>query len=211
MKASNREAIEDQVSADLRHHLAGRVHAVRRGRGRCCRRRRRRRDRQRTSAPTSPRSRRRLDYVTGIDARTILQIYDFRLEGRLRRRRSPNLGARRRRRRLRTFAEDHDIAVGDTISVLTPSGTTTTRTASAASTSRRPFYPLLGGVEHLEGDLRRALRPPAEPVHVRERRRATRPTRQPAARGARSPASPTRRCRRGRSGSTSRTRISTSS
>ena len=34
MKASNRDAIEDQIVAQLHHHIAGRLHAVRRSRGR---------------------------------------------------------------------------------------------------------------------------------------------------------------------------------
>ncbi len=82
-------------------------------------------------------------YVTGIEPETILQTYTFdwkegddSIVGSL----GPNdaiVDAK--------FAEDNDIAVGDTISVLTPSGQTLEQQVMGLY-EPPPFYPLLGGV-----------------------------------------------------------------
>ena len=82
-------------------------------------------------------------YVTGIEPETILQTYTFdwkegddSIVGSL----GPNdaiVDAK--------FAEDNDIAVGDTISVLTPSGQTLEQQVKGLY-EPPPFYPLLGGV-----------------------------------------------------------------
>jgi putative ABC transport system permease protein len=85
-------------------------------------------------------------YVTGIDPATILQTYTFDwkegddsvVE---------NLGPEDAIVDAK-FAEDNDIAVGDTISVLTPSGATLEQTVRGLY-EPPPFYPLLGGVSVL--------------------------------------------------------------
>ena len=82
-------------------------------------------------------------YVTGIDPTTILQTYTFDWkegdDADVR-----NLGPNQAIVDAK-FAEDNDIAVGDTISILTPSGATLDRQVVALY-EPPPFYPLLGGV-----------------------------------------------------------------
>jgi putative ABC transport system permease protein len=142
MKASNREAIEDQVAADYvvtaqdgftpfvaaaGDAVAGSPDAevvanVRSDLGKV------------DDAST---------YVTGIDPQTILQTYNFDWKE----------GDDSVVQNLTNdqaivdakFAEDHDIAVGDTISVLTPSGETLEQQVVGLY-EPPPFYPLLGGV-----------------------------------------------------------------
>ena len=142
MKASNREAIEDQVAADYivtaqdgftpfvaaaGEAVAGSPDAevvanVRSDLGKV------------DDAST---------YVTGIDPQTILQTYNFDWKE----------GDDSVVQNLTNdqaivdakFAEDHDIAVGDTISVLTPSGETLEQQVVGLY-EPPPFYPLLGGV-----------------------------------------------------------------
>ena len=82
-------------------------------------------------------------YVTGIDPQTILQTYNFDWKE----------GDDSVVQNLADdqaivdskFAEDHNIAVGDTIAVLTPSGTTLEQKVVGLY-APPPFYPLLGGV-----------------------------------------------------------------
>ena len=142
MKASNREAIEDQVAADYvvtaqdgftpfvaaaGDAVAGSPDAevvanVRSDLGKV------------DDAST---------YVTGIDPQTILQTYNFDWKE----------GDDSVVQNLTNdqaivdakFAEDHDIAVGDTIRVLTPSGETLEQQVVGLY-EPPPFYPLLGGV-----------------------------------------------------------------
>jgi putative ABC transport system permease protein len=82
-------------------------------------------------------------YVTGIDPSTILQTYTFDWkegDDSLIRNLGPNdaiVDAK--------FAEDNDIAVGDTISILTPSGVMLEQRVRGLY-EPPPFYPLLGGV-----------------------------------------------------------------
>jgi putative ABC transport system permease protein len=82
-------------------------------------------------------------YVTGIDPDTILQTYTFDWkegDDSVVESLGPNdaiVDAK--------FAEDHDIAVGDTISILTPSGETPEQQVRGLY-EPPPFYPLLGGV-----------------------------------------------------------------
>jgi putative ABC transport system permease protein len=82
-------------------------------------------------------------YVTGIDPDTILQTYTFDWkegDDSVVENLGPNdaiVDAK--------FAEDHDIAVGDTISILTPSGETLEQQVRGLY-EPPPFYPLLGGV-----------------------------------------------------------------
>ena len=82
-------------------------------------------------------------YVTGIDPSTILQTYTFDWkegDDSLIRNLGPNdaiVDAK--------FAEDNDIAVGDTISILTPSGDVLDQRVRGLY-EPPPFYPLLGGV-----------------------------------------------------------------
>jgi putative ABC transport system permease protein len=82
-------------------------------------------------------------YVTGIDPNTILDTYTFDWkegdDGVV-----ANLGPDQAVVDSK-FAEDNDIAVGDRISVLTPSGETLERQVVALY-EPPPFYPLLGGV-----------------------------------------------------------------
>jgi putative ABC transport system permease protein len=82
-------------------------------------------------------------YVTGIDPNTILDTYTFDWkegdDGVV-----ANLGPNQAIVDSK-FAEDNDIAVGDMISVLTPSGETLERKVVALY-EPPPFYPLLGGV-----------------------------------------------------------------
>jgi putative ABC transport system permease protein len=82
-------------------------------------------------------------YVTGIDPSTILQTYTFDWkEGDDSV--VQNLGPKDAIVDAK-FAEDNDIAVGDTISVLTPSGQTLEQQVKGLY-EPPPFYPLLGGV-----------------------------------------------------------------
>ena len=142
MKASNREAIEDQVAADYvvtaqdgftpfvaaaGDAVAGSPDAevvanVRSDLGKV------------DDAST---------YVTGIDPQTILQTYNFDWkEG------DDSLVQNLTNDQAivdSKFAEDHDIAVGDTISVLMPSGETLEQQVVGLY-EPPPFYPLLGGV-----------------------------------------------------------------
>ena len=142
MKASNREAIEDQVAADYvvtaqdgftpfvaaaGDAIAGSPDAevvanVRSDLGKV------------DDAST---------YVTGIDPQTILQTYNFDWkEG------DDSVVQNLTNDQVivdAKFAEDHDIAVGDTISILTPSGETLEQQVVGLY-EPPPFYPLLGGV-----------------------------------------------------------------
>ena len=82
-------------------------------------------------------------YVTGIDPRTILDTYTFDWkegDDRVVRNLGPNQAIVDAK-----FAEDNDIAVGDTIPILTPSGATLDRQVVGLY-EPPPFYPLLGGV-----------------------------------------------------------------
>jgi putative ABC transport system permease protein len=85
-------------------------------------------------------------YLTGIDPATILQTYTFDWkegDDSVVQSLGPEdaiVDAK--------FAEDNDIAVGDTISVLTPSGATLDQTVRGLY-EPPPFYPLLGGVSVL--------------------------------------------------------------
>jgi len=142
MKASNREAIEDQVAADyvvtaqdgFTPFVAAAGDAVE------------------GSPDAEVVANVRADlgkvgdastYVTGIDPQTILQTYNFDWKE----------GDDSVVQNLTNdqaivdskFAEDHDIAVGDTISVLTPSGETLEQQVVGLY-EPPPFYPLLGGV-----------------------------------------------------------------
>jgi putative ABC transport system permease protein len=82
-------------------------------------------------------------YITGIDPRTILETYRFDWkegDDTVVRNLGPNdaiVDAK--------FAEDHDVAVGDTISILTPSGESIDQVVRGLY-EPPPFYPLLGGV-----------------------------------------------------------------
>ena len=102
-------------------------------------------------------------YVTGIDPDTILQTYNFDWkEG------DDSVVQNLTDEQAivdAKFAEDNDIAVGDTISVLTPSG------ADARAAGRRPLraaslLPAAGRRVRHDGDVRLGLRAPAEPVHA---------------------------------------------
>jgi putative ABC transport system permease protein len=142
MKASNREAIEDQVAADyvvtaqdgFTPFVAAAGDAIEGSPG----------------AEVVANVRADLGkvgdastYVTGIDPQTILQTYNFDWKE----------GDDSVVQNLANdqaivdskFAEDHDIAVGDTISVLTPSGETLEQQVVGLY-EPPPFYPLLGGV-----------------------------------------------------------------
>ena len=142
MKASNREAIEDQVSADYvitaQDGFTPFVAAAGDAAGGA------------DDAEVVANVRSDLGkvgdastYVTGIEPRTILQTYTFDWkegDDNVVRNLGPNDAVVDSK-----FAEDHDIAVGDTISVLTPSGTTIDQTVRGLY-QPPPFYPLLGGV-----------------------------------------------------------------
>ena len=104
-----------------------------------------------------------------------------------------------------SFAEDNAIAVGQQVQVLVGDGHDAggdrqghLRAAAVLPAPRRR--------QHLDRGVRRARRPAAQPVHVRQRRRAARTRRPGPSSRRRRPASRTRACRRGRSGSTRRTR-----
>lgn len=142
MKASNREAIEDQVSADYvitaQDGFTPFVAAAGDAAG--------------SSEDAEVVANVRSDlgkvadastYVTGIEPRTILDTYTFDWkegDDNIVRNLGPNDAIVDSK-----FAEDHDIAVGDTISVLTPSGTKIDQTVRGLY-QPPPFYPLLGGV-----------------------------------------------------------------
>jgi putative ABC transport system permease protein len=142
MKASNREAIEEQVSADYIVTAQDGFTPFVAAAG----------DSISGSPDAEVVSNVRADlgkvgdsstYVTGIDPGTILETYTFDWkEGgdSVVRNLGPDdaiVDAK--------FAEDNDIAVGDTISVLTPSGETIEQHVRALY-EPPPFYPLLGGV-----------------------------------------------------------------
>ena len=68
------------------------------------------------------------------------------------------------------FAEDHDLAVGQQVMVRT--GDSTSMQAEIKGIYKPPpFYPLLGEREHHDRRVRRADRAAAQPVHLRQRRR----------------------------------------
>jgi putative ABC transport system permease protein len=142
MKASNREAIEEQVSADYVITAQDGFTPFVAAAG----------DAARESNDAEVVSNVRSDlgkvgdastYVTGIDPMTILETYTFDWkegDDNLVRNLGPNdaiVDAK--------FAEDHDIAVGDTITILTPSGQSVDRRVRGLY-EPPPFYPLLGGV-----------------------------------------------------------------
>jgi putative ABC transport system permease protein len=142
MKASNREAIEEQVSADYVITAQDGFTPFVAAAG----------DAARDSDDAEVVSNVRSDlgkvgdastYVTGIDPMTILETYTFDWkegDDNLVRNLGPNdaiVDAK--------FAEDHDIAVGDTITILTPSGQSVDRRVRGLY-EPPPFYPLLGGV-----------------------------------------------------------------
>jgi putative ABC transport system permease protein len=142
MKASNRDAIEEQVSADyvvtaqdgFTPFAAGAGDEVA--------------DSQQAEVVANVRSdlgkvSDASTYVTGIDPSTILETYNFDWkegDDSVARNLGPNdaiVDA--------NFAEDNGIEVGDTISVLTPSGQTLEQRVRGIY-EPPPFYPLLGGV-----------------------------------------------------------------
>ena len=95
------------------------------------------------------------------------------------------------------FAEDKNLAVGDAFSLRVPSG----KEVPLAGRRHLQAAAVLPAARHgldPEGDVRHPLRPAAEPVHVRERRRSERPV---TARAGARRRSRTRNCRRARSGS----------
>ena len=207
MKASNREAIEEQVSADYVVTAQDGFTPFVAGAG----------DEIAGSDDAEVVANVRSDlgkvgdastYVTGIDPSTILQAYTFDWkegDDSVAQNLGPNdaiVDA--------NFAEDHDIAVGDTISVLTPSGKTIEQTGEGPLRAAA-LLPAAGRRLGDGRELRLRVRAPLEPVHVRERPAASRRMRPRRRSQPRSPASRTPRCRRERRGSTSRTRTSTSS
>jgi putative ABC transport system permease protein len=142
MKASNRGAIEDQVSADYVVTAQDGFTPFVAAAG----------DEVAASADAEVVSSVRADlgkvgdastYVTGIDPSTILETYTFDWkegDDALVRNLGPTdaiVDAK--------FAEDNGIALGDTISILTPSGATLEQTVRGLY-EPPPFYPLLGGV-----------------------------------------------------------------
>jgi putative ABC transport system permease protein len=142
MKASNRGAIEDQVSADYVITAQDGFSPFVAAAG----------DEVATSSDAEVVSNVRADlgkvgdsstYVTGIDPSTILETYTFDWkegdDAVVR-----NLGSDDAVVDAK-FAEDNNIAVGDTISILTPSGTRLEQTVTGLY-EPPPFYPLLGGV-----------------------------------------------------------------
>ena len=174
MKASNREAIEEQIIADYVVTSLGRLHAVRRSRRRRARgvaRARGRDERPLGRRPGGRRHRRDRRHRAGHDRRRLR----LRLAGRRRRACSRRSG-RRTRSSAANYAEDHDIS---------------RRRRADAPLDRRP-----GGEVTVVGHVRAAAVLPA----ARERQRldaalrlALRPSRATAGRGRTSPASrPTR-------------------
>jgi putative ABC transport system permease protein len=142
MKASNREAIEEQVSADYVVTAQDGFTPFAASAG----------DEIAESEDAEVVANVRSDlgkvgdsstYVTGIDPNTILETYTFDWkegDDSVARNLGPNdaiVDA--------NFAEDNDIAVGDTISVLTSSGETLEQRVRGIY-EPPPFYPLLGGV-----------------------------------------------------------------
>jgi putative ABC transport system permease protein len=142
MKASNRGAIEDQVTADYVVTAQDGFTPFVAAAG----------DEVSNSPDAETVSNVRADlgkvgdsstYVTGIDPSTILQTYTFDWkegDDSLVRNLGPNdaiVDAK--------FAEDNDIAVGDTISILMPSGDMLEQRVRGLY-EPPPFYPLLGGV-----------------------------------------------------------------
>jgi putative ABC transport system permease protein len=142
MKASNRGAIEDQVSADYVITAQDGFTPFVAAAG----------DEVANSQDAEVVSNVRADlgkvgdastYVTGIDPSNILETYTFDWkegDDAVVRNLGPNQGIVDAQ-----FAEDNDIAVGDTISILTPSGATLERQVVGLY-EPPPFYPLLGGV-----------------------------------------------------------------
>ncbi len=142
MKASNRGAIEEQVSADYVVTAQDGFTPFVAAAG----------DEIGTSDDAEVVSSVRADlgkvgdastYVTGIDPRTILETYTFDWkegDDAVVRNLGPNQAIVDAK-----FAEDNDIAVGDTISILTPSNQTLDRQVVGLY-EPPPFYPLLGGV-----------------------------------------------------------------
>ena len=106
-------------------------------------------------------------------------------------------------------AEDNDLAVGDTISVLHP-GQSAAGLRRPRHLRRQPVLPAARLGQHLPGSLRRAVRPAAQPLHASQRRRRPGGS-EGERRGPRSRASRTHESRRVRSGSTRRIRRSSSS
>ncbi len=143
-KASNRDAIESQVQRRLRHHGAGRLHAVRRRRRR--RARRLRRGPGGLGGALRPRQGLELGSVRHRDRpRGDQPVLQLRLGRGLRR-----LGARKPRLDdgaivSKDFAEDNDLEVGSPVTVLSADNKTAFLDVRA-STSRRPFFPILGAV-----------------------------------------------------------------
>ncbi|MGH3026934.1 MAG: ABC transporter permease, partial [Gaiellaceae bacterium] len=142
MKASNRGAIEDQVSADYVVTAQDGFTPFVAAAG----------DEVANSPDAETVANVRADlgkvgdastYVTGIDPQTILQTYNFDWkEG------DDSIVQNLTDEQAivdSKFAEDNDIGVGDTISVLTPSGETLDQTVVGLY-EPPPFYPLLGGV-----------------------------------------------------------------
>jgi putative ABC transport system permease protein len=142
MKASNRGAIEDQVSADYVITAQDGFTPFVAAAG----------DEVANSQDAEVVSNVRADlgkvgdastYVTGIDPSNILETYTFDWkegDDTVVRNLGPNQAIVDAK-----FAEDNDIAVGDTISILTPSGATLERQVVGLY-EPPPFYPLLGGV-----------------------------------------------------------------
>ncbi len=107
------------------------------------------------------------------------------------------------------FAEDKSLAVGDTFTIEAPGGNSGELVVKGIA-DPPPFYPLLGVVTIPNAAFDFALRPRAQPVHVHQRRPVSpppprRPWRRP------SPRTRMRASRPGRSGSTRRTTSSSSS
>ncbi len=108
------------------------------------------------------------------------------------------------------FADEHDLAVGDTVQ-LTSASNERLPIVIKAIYEPPPFYPLLGSVSIPKSDLRLDLRAAAQPVHLRERARRSLALRRRASSRTPWPTTPTPRSRPARSGSRRRTRTSTSS
>ena len=68
------------------------------------------------------------------------------------------------------FAEDHDISVGDVVTIRSTADKTADVTV-VGTFEPPPFYPLLESVNVSTAALRLALRPPAQPLDVGERQR----------------------------------------
>ena len=108
------------------------------------------------------------------------------------------------------FAEDHDIAVGDTVTIRSTAGRTADVTV-VGTFEPPPFYPLHRERERLDASCSTRSTTVRATAGRGRTSPASRPTRTARSWSRRSPASPTRSSRRVRSGSTARTRTSTSS